>query len=178
MQERLYIPEYFARGIVVWNKLYKKYLYDDVRFPIGKLNEDEFTTYKVLYKCETSICVTEEELYYYRVNENSIMGKKFAAKRLDVMEAFEERKAFYKKRKEYDLYNSTVIEYQKKLKRYYVLTKENIENPKKYLKMIKKQLIKNCNEYLKTKRPLKSKLKTFLVSIFPNIYYYIIQKNH
>ena len=55
---------------------------------------------------------------------------------------------------------------------------ENIENPKKYLKMIKKQLIKNCNEYLKTKRPLKSKLKTFLVSIFPNIYYYIIQKNH
>ena len=178
MQRRLYIPEYFIRGIVVWNKLYKRYLYDDIRFPVGKINEDEFATYKVLYKCRSSICVTEEELYYYRINENSIMGQKFNPKRLDVLDAFEERKEFYKSKGENELYFSTVWKYQDMLKKFYILAKqEKLEN-KDDFKKIKKALKKNIFSYLHTdKASKKEKIKMFMFSMLPDIYLRMMKIN-
>lgn len=176
MQRRLYIPEYFIRGIVVWNKLYKRYLYDDIRFPTGKINEDEFTTYKVLYKCKSSICVTDEELYFYRINENSIMGQKFNPKRLDVLDAFEERKEFYKNCGEMELYFDTISKYHKILKDLYMNTK-NINESQTYLKKIKKQLKKNCREYMRINCSYIKKIKVIFVSWFTDFYYYIIRNN-
>lgn len=42
--------------IVAWNKLYKRNLFkDDIRYPYGKIHEDEFTTYKLLYKAKKNI---------------------------------------------------------------------------------------------------------------------------
>lgn len=173
MQERLYIPKYFARGIVVWNKLYKKYLYDDVRFPIGKLNEDEFTTYKVLYKCETSICVTEEELYYYRVNENSIMGKKFTAKRLDALEAYEERMSFYKNLGELELYKLTNVRYQETIESYFMILMESDKSLRKYIHNITRKARKNYSEYSKCIDS--KKIKKFIFAYFPFLYYYLLK---
>ena len=37
---------------VAWNKLYKKSLFDGIEFPIGKLHEDEFVTYKLVGKAK------------------------------------------------------------------------------------------------------------------------------
>ena len=37
---------------VVWNKLYKRVVIDNLRFKVGKLNEDEFFTYKICAKAE------------------------------------------------------------------------------------------------------------------------------
>jgi len=46
------------------NKLYNKCLFKTLRFPIGKLHEDEFTTYLALYKAG-KIGVTPAKLYAY-----------------------------------------------------------------------------------------------------------------
>lgn len=59
-------------SFVTWNKLYKKSLFETIRFPEGKIHEDEFTTYKLIYfskKC----AVVQQQLYVYRIRENSIM---------------------------------------------------------------------------------------------------------
>ena len=59
-------------SFVTWNKLYKKSLFETIRFPEGKIHEDEFTTYKLIYfskKC----AVIQQQLYVYRIRENSIM---------------------------------------------------------------------------------------------------------
>ena len=76
MQLRIY-SDFYIRTIIVCNKLFKKYLYDDIRFPIGKIHEDEFTTYKVFHACKLHICTTNEVLYFYRYNAASITRKKF-----------------------------------------------------------------------------------------------------
>lgn len=80
--------------VVVWNKLYRKECFKDLRFPIGKIHEDEFLTHKILLEC-SSIAYTDEKLYYYVQHSNSIMGKGFNRKFLDSIEARIERKNFF-----------------------------------------------------------------------------------
>ncbi len=37
-----------ADNVVAWNKLYRRSLWEDIRYPLGKLHEDEFVTYRIL----------------------------------------------------------------------------------------------------------------------------------
>lgn len=56
----------------IWNKLYKKNLFDKVRFPEGRNYENLATIYKLYFKAK-NIIVTDYTLYYYWLgNSNSI----------------------------------------------------------------------------------------------------------
>lgn len=174
MQKRLYSPEY-VRTVVVWNKLYKRYLYESLRFPFGKINEDEFTTYKAFYNCHKKIVATNEKLYYYRYNSQSIMGSKFNKKRLDVLEALEERKKFYKDNSEKVLYEKTVVMYQYVLENFYELSKKNINDDGQTLKLIKKKLRNNIFEFIRIKEvSLKSAIKMIIFTISPSLYNFLL----
>ena len=59
--EDIYIT---GKSIVVWNKLYKKELFDDIRFPAGKKYEDDLTTYKLFNEIHKLVS-TEKVLYNY-----------------------------------------------------------------------------------------------------------------
>ncbi len=78
------------------SKLYKKELFNNLRFPVGKYHEDEFTTYLLFYK-STSIAYTSQILYYYYSRETSIMATQHP---YDALEAFEQRYLFFKETKE------------------------------------------------------------------------------
>ena len=80
---------------VVWNKLYRRELFENLRFPEGKRHEDEFVTYRVLWMAG-GVSVTDACLYYYRQRGDSITGKGFDAHSLDAIEALEQRAAFYR----------------------------------------------------------------------------------
>lgn len=69
------------------NKLYKKDLFASIRFPIGKLYEDAFCTYKILDKAK-KIVFTSTQLYFYRLNPQSILGQSFREKHLEMVDAF------------------------------------------------------------------------------------------
>lgn len=69
------------------NKLYRKKLFNKIRFPKGKLYEDAFTTYKLLDEAE-KVVFTETQLYSYRLNPQSILGQSFREKHLEMVEAF------------------------------------------------------------------------------------------
>lgn len=81
------------------SKLYKKELFDKLRFPVGKYHEDEFTTYLLFYK-STSIAYTSQVLYYYYSREKSITSSQHP---YDALEAFEQRYLFFKEKKELEL---------------------------------------------------------------------------
>lgn len=53
-------------------KLYKKELFNDLRFDKGRLHEDLFITYKLLDRCSTFVYVNLPYYYYYQKNTNSI----------------------------------------------------------------------------------------------------------
>ena len=80
---------------VAWNKLYHKSLFETLRYPVGKLHEDEFTTYRAVYEAG-KVAVAEAVLYAYYQNPAGIMGAKWNPRRLHVLEAFEAQMAFAK----------------------------------------------------------------------------------
>ena len=78
---------------VACGKLYHRSLFENLRFPLGKLHEDEFTTYRALYKTG-SIGVTNAQLYAYFQNDAGIMRSSWSPRRMDALEAFEQQIAF------------------------------------------------------------------------------------
>lgn len=69
-----YIDKLFSGKLsfFIWNKLYKKDLFNEVRFPEGRNYEDLATIYKLYFKAK-KIIVTDYTLYYYWLgNSNSI----------------------------------------------------------------------------------------------------------
>lgn len=58
-------------GNYAWNKIYKRYLFNSVNYPIGKNYEDIFTTYKLFAKASNFIA-DDNILYYYRQRQGSI----------------------------------------------------------------------------------------------------------
>lgn len=86
--EDVYIS--FGKEVACYSpgRLYKKELWKDVRFPVGKLFEDVATTYKVLVKVD-QIALVHENLYYYFYNNESLSRKKWTSKNLDELEAYE-----------------------------------------------------------------------------------------
>lgn len=173
MQSRLDEYEFSVRGVVVWNKLYKKYLYQNIRFPVGKINEDEYTTYKVLYNCKTLICTTNQELYYYRINSNSIMGQNFNVRRLDVLLGLEEKMNFYKEKKYMDIYVKVVVRYQNLLNSFFISLSECNINLKNEKDIIIKKARKNYKIYKSCRD--KNKIKNLIFILIPHFYYYLIK---
>lgn len=91
---KLLMTEYFKQ--IVWNKIYRKEIVADLQFPVNKINEDEFWTYKVFGNAKKIVKIPNE-LYFYRQQSDSIMGTKYSLKRLDGLQAMEERINFMRK---------------------------------------------------------------------------------
>ncbi len=68
--------------VTAWAKLYKTALFEDIRYPIGKLHEDMGTTYKLFMKATKSVYSSAKK-YNYVVRHNSIVNSQFTPKRMD-----------------------------------------------------------------------------------------------
>ena len=79
-----------------WGKIYKKSLFNAIRFPVGRLHEDVFTTYKLIHEAG-SVAVTDYVGYVYRITENSITTSKFSPQKLDSVYGEIERAEFIEK---------------------------------------------------------------------------------
>lgn len=69
-----------------WNKLFKKSLFDFIKFPMNRVFEDYSTLYKVFYNVER-VVITERVLYHYINNPASIVNSKTIKKDLDILTA-------------------------------------------------------------------------------------------
>lgn len=54
-----------------WDKLYKKELFDGIRYPSGRYVQDIFTTYRIFMNAQKVVCNNQPKYYYYQ-RENSI----------------------------------------------------------------------------------------------------------
>lgn len=95
--------------ICVCGKLFHKNLIHEDDFEVGKINEDEFFTYKKIYESEKIILLREKGYYYYQQSE-SIMHKKQKILRLDVLEAYDERIQYFENKLEKRLMEISIKE--------------------------------------------------------------------
>ncbi|MDO4340598.1 MAG: glycosyltransferase family 2 protein [Eubacteriales bacterium] len=71
---------------IAWGKLYDRRLFDTVRYPVNKLNEDIFVALELFKQCER-ICSIEKKMYYYVSRAGSIM-QTYTVQSLDGVEGW------------------------------------------------------------------------------------------
>lgn len=79
---------------IVCNKLYKRELFENIRFPEGKIHEDEFVVYRIFWKCG-KCAIVDLPLYFYRKRYESISEQPFSQKNMDKALAYQEKIQFY-----------------------------------------------------------------------------------
>lgn len=47
---------------VVWNKICRKELFQDIRYPLGMIHEDEFVSYRIKWKAKKMVITNQ---YFY-----------------------------------------------------------------------------------------------------------------
>ena len=93
---------------VVWNKLYKRKLFNEIRFPEVKIHEDTGIYYKLLFSSKKIVFI-ENTLYFYYKNQKGTMASGFSEKKFACINFYLEEIDFFKKVSEKDKkYNNIV----------------------------------------------------------------------
>lgn len=70
-------------------KLYKKEVFDNIRFPVGYLYEDVATTYKPFFNAK-ECAIVEADIYAYRKRRDSIIRQSFSPKKMICLDIFDQ----------------------------------------------------------------------------------------
>ena len=114
-----------------WNKLYKKELFDEIKYPIGKKYEDIGTTFYLFEKCN-KIVVTSEPEYYYLKRADSLVN---------------------------NVTESTILDYTEIIIQRYLYIKQNIEELRKYNNYYLTKTLITANNDIKTLKNVSEKMK-------------------
>lgn len=143
---RLCMAQDGVNYLVPWNKIYRQELFREIRYPEGRIHEDEFVAHQILWKAR-KVAATDQYLYYYLKRSGSIMGKKFSLKRLDCHVAFQERLEFLEKSGLKKEYEATLRNYVYLLKKDCALLREHVGDCEKL-----------CNELTEKRKRLEKQL--------------------
>ena len=161
-------------GVVVWNKLYKKELFDHVIFEKGKIHEDVYFTPKVLYYAKKVSFINDVVYFYRNDREGSITNKKLSKRNLDSLDGFKSNYLFFKDASFDTFSNEFLMKYFDMIIEYYCLFRViNNKNISFYLLKLFK------NEYLIYKRNIinskniKEIIKLNLFKLNKDFFYFI-----
>lgn len=74
--------------VVAWNKLYRRAVFETLRYPVGRRNEDVFVFAELFDTAKTVACIGDK-LYFYRQSAQSIMRSTVTLRNLDEMWGYE-----------------------------------------------------------------------------------------
>ncbi len=139
---------------LAWGKIYKKNCFKEIRYPVGKVHEDMFVTYKIIFEHE-GVAYIPQSLYFYYHNPDGIMRSDWTPKRMAAFDGYEEEISYF-----CALGKETITEYilKRMLYLYCTLQKQLQQNKgpdyKKHISLISgrmketlrthKQLVKKC----------------------------------
>lgn len=156
---------------IVWNKLYKKEILKDLRFPEGKYFEDEIFSDQLYLRCN-EVQVISDVLYYHRVLETSTMNTQKIRNYLDLIDAFQLRINLYLENRLPDDEVYKVLVYM--LEPYTKCAKADfMENDKERLKQAKRFIRKSSRILIKKRLSFIKKCSLILIAFFPVFTYQI-----
>ena len=89
--EQILLDKYKTMPTIAPCKLYKRYIFNEIRYPFGKHHEDEFVIVDVLSKAHIIVIDTTPK-YYYRQRKGSIVrGADYHSNANDMLDALELR---------------------------------------------------------------------------------------
>jgi len=116
-----------TRLTVLWNKLYRRDLFDNLSFPVGLLHEDEFVLHRIFAKSH-NVSVISDKLYFYLQRSSSIIGQPYSARRLGILDAYTDRIDFYINNQRFEFLRCTCIGYIRQYVKAHILLPKSKEN--------------------------------------------------
>ncbi len=131
---------------VLWNKVYKKDLFQNIRFPIGRVHEDAYVIYKLFYYAKNVRLITSC-LYNYIKREGSITNTYNLNRLVSFMELSDEQIGFFLRNEEQPILNQILkLYYYMFFVNYSLSVKSNIDH--KYIKRLIFQAFRHYKKYL------------------------------
>lgn len=158
-----------------WSKLYDKTLFDNIKYPEGKLFEDIAITYKLFIKSKEVACGHLAK-YNYVVRDNSIVTKEFDKSKLDLVEMTDYMAAdivnFFPNLKKAALRRRVYARFST-LNQMAEVDKDNKDEVQEMIKFIKKY---KWNILTDINAPIRDKIAVLLMQINYNLYKYVWKK--
>lgn len=151
-------------------KLYKKTIFEELRFEVGRLHEDGFFMYLAMYKAN-SYAVLKYAGYNYRQNRiGSIMSTSIKPQNIkDVTDMMEMRIFFFKNHNEMELAEMAASYYYRTTLTNYITAITEMHN-RELAMLLKNKLDKNKSFIMKNKWLGKKKIKFIIFYYFPYIF--------
>ncbi|MGE9974479.1 glycosyltransferase family 2 protein [Coprococcus catus] len=156
---------------IVWNKIYKREVLENLRFPDGKYFEDEFFSNQ-LYLFSNQIHVIPDVLCYHRVLASSTMNTQKIENYLDLLDALQERLDIYFKYdySEDEIYKVLIFLLDSFTKcvraKFSGTNKKRVEQTRRFIKIVSRRLMGKNLSFVK-------KSSLVIIGLFPDLTYRI-----
>jgi len=172
---------HFGKGASILNmaacKMMCALLWKNLRFPLGKINEDLFVSHQLMYSAR-NIVITNAYNYAYYQSPGSIMRKPFTLKRLDGLDAWHEGVRFFEQADEPELLDIARRVYLNRLFDAYGLCKKFLPNERKIHKHLRRQaievykIVRRTRSYvdMHPRRTFLYRIGQFIGRYFPMLY--------
>lgn len=165
-----------VKFVVVWNKLFKRRLFDNLEFEENKIHEDEFIAHQLLYK-SSKITYLPLQLHYYIQRKSSITHARFNIKELDFIKSYKERVNFFMAIKQFDLQIKAEYCYIPLFFRYYYKAKNEVPNCGEELKKLKSEFCMSLFSFIKNPYFIKKEKISWLIFLInSNLFDILIHK--
>lgn len=160
-------------NVILWGKMFTTSIHKDIRMPIGRLNEDDATTWKFYYR-SNRIVVSNRKLYFYRINPNSIMGNLKKKPNIEYpILAYHERIKYFDDINDKHLSNLSKWRYSK----YLMMSIGNPLHTKKNKNILYKELKRIWKDVILCKPvPLSNKILILITLISPALTFKVINR--
>lgn len=167
--------------VVAWNKLYRRKLWENLRYPEGKINEDEFVLHRLVDQC-VKIGGVSYVGYYYVQRPGSIMAQKKKIANFDLFEAWIERIRYFHSTDRDDFARTQITLFGERLSSMYSLCKMP-EEKKTYHRIAKEYTSLQRQLYQGLSVPVKERIKNagcrwapWLINFVWSLYYFLWTK--
>lgn len=167
--ENVYTGDMHGVDFISVAKLYDKKLFlnNGISFPVGKIHEDAFTTYKLLYLSER-ISYIDKAMYFYRIRNGSITTSAFSLKKLDKLEATRGECDFFLNHNELDILRFALFDHlheHQRIIREMNETSSDVADKRKEVCRLLQEDIKKYGKYVEL--PFEKRVFYKLLAIFP-----------
>lgn len=168
---------------VVWNKIYCRELWGDIRFPDGHVYEDIAVTYQLFDKCR-KVYFLEQPLYMYRKRPGSISSLESVKCITDYFLAFSKFEEFIRENMPEVFSAEHIKRFRQMILRFrikkYILVSRNSKENKKVAERIRKEIIETgektgiseCNRLIRICYQVIRQCPGVLIRIY-SIYHYV-----
>ncbi len=151
---------------VSWGKLYHKNIWNNLRFPVGKIHEDVFVS-DLTFNNANAVCFVAEYLYFYLQRNNSTSGKLKSNKTKNSLNLIEANiLRFGRVDKNSKFFDWAVMQ----LLDSYVTVFRRVKHDKKLRNEVRENFKVKYNDFKKCKFTLKKHIKYLLFNYFPIIF--------